>query len=84
MPNFHCSDGDLSTISSLLGNDPVTASVICASYDVRGMGGPTNAVLSWTVARLHDTGDQLQATKHGLNTSFILASTYQVFMMQIG
>lgn len=81
---YTCSDADLSSITSLLGNDSTTASLICASYDVHAMGGPTNALLAWTVAQLRVTSNQLQETKHGLNTSFILASTYQVFMMQIG
>lgn len=82
--SFSCSDSDLSSVSALLGNDSATAAVICSTYDVHGMGGPTNALLAWTISQLAHTNEALAATKHGLNTSFILASTYQVFMMQIG
>ncbi|MEW5304700.1 MAG: hypothetical protein WDW36_007293 [Sanguina aurantia] len=83
-PSFSCSDRDLATVSALLGNDSATAAIICSTYDVHGLGGPTNALLAWTVSQLAHTNEALAATKHGLNTSFILASTYQVFMMQIG
>lgn len=79
---FTCTTPQLSTISALCGGDASIATQICATIDVNALGA-TNAVLQWTVGTIRQQQQAQSELAAGLNTAFVLACAYQVFMMQV-
>ncbi|PNW78351.1 hypothetical protein CHLRE_09g400750v5 [Chlamydomonas reinhardtii] len=78
-----CNPLQLAQVTALLGGDTATAATICAGTDVAQLG-PNGAVTKWTVAELRGAQNALDQVEYGLNVSFVLASAYQVFVMQLG
>jgi hypothetical protein len=84
-----CSDADLAAVQ-LLVNSPSVARAVCASYNVTSLGSNV-AVTRYTLNELAATRTELSRTQgvlagtnRGLDASFVLASSYQVFVMQAG
>ncbi|GLC74174.1 hypothetical protein PLESTF_001470100 [Pleodorina starrii] len=73
----------LARVLALLGGDDAAARSICASPDVSALGAD-GAVTRWTVGQMRATRGSLEQVQNGLNVSFVLASAYQVFVMQLG
>ncbi|KXZ44750.1 hypothetical protein GPECTOR_63g74 [Gonium pectorale] len=78
-----CTPGQYGDVLALLGGDAEAAAAICGGSAVAQLGA-VGAVTQWTVGQLHDAQEALRQVRHGLDVSFVLASAYQVFVMQLG
>lgn len=82
-PVFSCTPSQLANVTALVGGDANAAAAVCGSQNVAAVG-PQNAVITWTVGMLSTQQESIAEVAYGLDTSFVLFSSYQVFVMQAG
>ncbi|KAF5826379.1 ammonium transporter AmtB-like domain-containing protein [Dunaliella salina] len=77
----NCSEAQYEDVLRVTASEQA-ASAVCA-LDVATLG-VQNAVLQWTVSRIQAQEERAKEMEYGMDTSFLLMSAYQVFLMQAG